>query len=464
MSTGNTHFGAEKIGQMLADCGSIFFIGIGGVNMSSLAQISSLRGFRVGGSDRTKTAVTERLEREGLTVFYGHSAQNVEDYDAVVYTVAISEDNPEYVRAMERGIPCISRADYLGYLMTGYERRIGVCGMHGKSTCTSMCAQVFMDAEVDPTVLSGAAMKSMGGASRVGGREHFIFEACEYMDSFLDFYPTVAIILNVELDHVDYFKSMEHIYRSFGQFAAKTGRGGVVIANGDDENVRRSLVGFEGKVLWFSRMDSSADFFADAVSFSHGRASFDLVVKGEMICRVSLAVTGEHNVYNALAAGAAAYISGISGEAIAKGLANFRGAERRMEYKGKFLGADVYDDYGHHPTEVATTLAGAAQMGYRKLFCVFQSHTYSRTIGLFEEFKGAFGSADEAIIADIYAAREVDTGVVSAKKLADALPNGKYVGDLASIVQYLEKTVTPDDLVVVMGAGDIYKIFPLMGL
>lgn len=464
MSVSNTHFGKERIGQMLAACHSIFFIGIGGVNMSSLAEISSLRGFRVGGSDRTRTAVTERLEREGLAVFYGHDAKNVEDYDAVVYTVAISEDNPEYVRAKERGVPCISRADYLGYLMTGYERRIGICGMHGKSTCTSMCAQVFMDAEVDPTVLSGAAMKSMGGASRVGGREHFIFEACEYMDSFLDFYPTVAIILNVEMDHVDYFKSMEHIYRSFGQFAAKTGENGVVIANGDDGNVRRSLVDFTGKVLWFSRRDASADFFAEDVSFSHGRASFDLVANGEKVCRVSLSVTGEHNVYNALAAAAAAYISGISGEDIAKGLANFRGAERRMEYKGKFSGADVYDDYGHHPTEVATTLAGAAQMGYRKLFCVFQSHTYSRTIGLFEEFKGAFTSADEAIIADIYAAREVDTGVVSAGKLADALPNGKYVGDLSAIVQYLRDTVTPEDLVIVMGAGDIYKIFPLMGL
>ena len=202
MSVSNTHFGKQRIGEMLTVCRSIFFIGIGGVNMSSLAEISSLRGFRVGGSDRTRTAVTERLEGKGLAVFYGHDAKNVEDYDAVVYTVAISEDNPEYVRAKDRGIPCISRADYLGYLMTGYERRIGVCGMHGKSTCTSMCAQVFMDAEVDPTVLSGAAMKSMGGASRVGGREHFIFEACEYMDSFHDFYPTVAIILNVEMDPV----------------------------------------------------------------------------------------------------------------------------------------------------------------------------------------------------------------------------------------------------------------------
>ncbi len=460
MSTANTHFGAERIGEMLSSCNSIFFIGIGGVNMSSLAHISHLRGYRVGGSDRTRTAVTEKLEKEGLTVYYCHDAANMESYDAVVYTVAISEDNPEYVRAKERGIPLISRADYLGYLMTGYEHRIGVCGMHGKSTCTSMCAQIFMDAEVDPTVLSGAAMKSMGGASRVGGQKHFIFEACEYMDSFLDFYPTTAIILNIEMDHVDYFKSMEHIYRSFGAFAAKAD---MVIANADDENVKIALSDFAGKSYWFSAKDK-ADFYAANVSFSHGRAMFDMMAGDEKICRVQLAVTGEHNVYNAIAAGAAAYLSGVSGEDIAKGLANFRGAERRMEYKGKFAGADVYDDYGHHPTEVRTTLHGASEMGYRRLVCVYQPHTYSRTIGLFEEFKKAFGDADEAIIADIYAAREINTGEVSAKKLADALPNGNYVGNMEEIRDYLVKAVSPEDLILVMGAGDIYKLFGLMGL
>ncbi len=461
MSTANTHFGAEQIGEMLAPCKSIFFIGIGGVNMSSLAHISFLRGYRVGGSDRTRTAVTEKLEREGLAVYYEHDARNVASYDAVVYTVAISEDNPEYVNARERGIPLISRADYLGYLMTGYARRIGVCGMHGKSTCTSMCAQVFMDAEVDPTVLSGAAMKSMGGASRVGGREHFIFEACEYMDSFLDFYPTLPIILNVEMDHVDYFESMEHIYRSFGAFAAKADE---VIANADDDNVKIALRDFGGKIHWFSAKDKTADFYAENIAFSHGRASFDMMAHGEGVCGVTLSVTGKHNVYNALAAGAAAHLFGIRGEAIARGLKNFCGAERRMEYKGKFAGADVYDDYGHHPTEVKTTLHGASEMGYRRLVCVYQPHTYSRTIGLFEEFKQAFGDADEVIVADIYAAREVDTGEVSAEKLARALPNGRYVGDMGAIHEHLAATVSPEDLIVVMGAGDIYKLFGLMGL
>ena len=223
MSTPNTHYGAEKIGRMLSGCKSIFFIGIGGINMSSLAHISHLRGYRTGGSDRTETALTRSLADCGIEIFYSHDASHVAGYDAVVYTVAISPENPEYKAACERGIPCISRADYLGYVMTGYRRRIGVCGMHGKSTCTSMCALAFMEAGGDPTVISGAELAAMGGAYRIGGDENFIFEACEYMDSFLDFNPTVAVVLNIEMDHVDYFSSIEQIRRSFASFMALTG-------------------------------------------------------------------------------------------------------------------------------------------------------------------------------------------------------------------------------------------------
>ena len=463
MSTANTHFGADVIGNMLKTCKSVFFIGVGGVNMSSLALITKARGFLVGGSDRTKTEVTERLEEKGIEVFYSHESVHVEAYDAVVYTVAISPDNPEYVRAKARGIPLISRSDYLGYLMTGYENRIGISGMHGKSTTTSMCAQIFMSAGVDPTVLSGAAMSSMGGAYRIGGEKHFIFEACEYMDSFLDFYPSIAVILNVEMDHVDYFKSMEHIRRSFRAFAEKTRPNGVAVVNGDDANIAEAMAGYEGRMIRFSTVDPSAEFYATNVSEHRGCPQLDIFAFGEFFCHVALCVTGKHNVHNALAAAAAAYLCGLDGESVARGLAEFRGAQRRMEYKGHFAGAEVYDDYGHHPTEVQTTLRGASAMGYRRTFCVFQSHTYSRTIGLFDEFCGAFGAVDEAIIADIYAAREIDTGEVSGKKLADALPNGKYVGDLDAIVSYLKETLREGDLLVVMGAGDIYKIFEKMG-
>ena len=467
MSIENTHFGAQAIQTLLLDCKSIFFIGVGGVNMSSLAHISVLRGYRVGGSDRTRTAVTERLESKGIEIFYDHDAANVESYDAVVYTVAIAEDNPEYVRARERNIPTISRSDFMGYLMTGYGNRIGISGMHGKSTCTSMCAEIFMHADVDPTVLSGAAMKSMGGAFRVGNEKNFIFEACEYMDSFLDFYPTVAVILNVEMDHVDYFESIEHIHRSFARFAAKTGSAGCAIYNADDKHTARVLERPEIRgvnLLGFSTQDPKATFFASNITMDHGRPTFDVMVEGELYCHVALAVPGKHNVYNALAASAAAFLCGIEGSAVTEGLAAFRGADRRMEYKGTFCGADVYDDYGHHPTEVLKTLEGVSEMGYERVICVFQPHTYSRTAGLFREFTEAFGPADVTVIADIYAAREIDTGMVSASGLAAAIEGGCYVGDFKNIVSYLRSCLKEGDVLIVMGAGDIYKMFGLMGL
>ncbi len=432
--------------------------------MSSLAEITLVRGFAVGGSDRTATALTERLAQKGIEIFYSHEAIHIDAYDAVVYTVAISETNPEYVRARERGIPLISRADYMGYLMTDYARRIGVCGMHGKSTTTSMCASLLMEANCDPTVLSGASMRSMGGAYRLGKSENFVFEACEYMDSFLDFYPNVAVILNVEMDHVDYFHSIEQVRASYRRFADKVLPGGVCVMNADDANISILMEGFEGRRIRYSVVDKNADYFAGNVVFSHGRPEFDLYEKGVLLCHVKLSVPGAHNVSNALATAAVGRLCGLDGESIAKGLAVFAGADRRMEYKGEFARAEVYDDYGHHPTEIRTTLEGAARMDYERVFCVFQPHTYSRTRGLFEEFKESFGAVHEAIIADIYAAREADTGEVSAEKLAAALTNGKYVGDADAIVAYLRDTLTKGDLLVVMGAGDIYKIFGKMGL
>ena len=324
MSTENTHFGAEGIEKMLDGCQSIFFIGIGGINMSSLAHISHLRGYRVGGSDRTRTSLTEKLASQGIEISYDHDAKNVEDYDAVVYTVAISPDNPEYVRAHERGIPCISRADYLGYIMTGYKNRIGVSGMHGKSTCTSMCATVFMQGGADPTVLSGAELDAMEGAYRIGQSENFIFEACEYMDSFLDFNPSTAIILNVEMDHVDYFHSMEQICDSYAKFASFTGKEGFVIANADNEYIPTVLEGYEGTVITFGVTNKHADYTAINIRYPEGFPEFDVMRRDEFFCHVKLSVTGEHNVYNALAACAAADLAKISPDDISAGLASLR--------------------------------------------------------------------------------------------------------------------------------------------
>lgn len=460
MATPNTHFGAENIALMLKDCKSIYFIGIGGINMSSLAHISHLRGYRVGGSDREKTALTERLKSEGIEIFYGHAAENIESYDAAVYTVAISPENPEYMRAIERGIPCISRADYLGYLMLGYENRIGVSGMHGKSTCTSMCATVFMAGGADPTVLSGAELDAMGGAYRIGESENFIFEACEYMDSFLDFNPSTAIILNIEMDHVDYFKSMEQIYRSYSDFAAITGENGTVIANADDHNIPFALENYRGRVVTFGVKTKSADYTAINIRYPQGFAEFDVMHAGEFVSHVKLSVTGEHNVYNALAAFATGHISGLDPERIADGLKAFGGAKRRMEFKGKVHGALVFDDYGHHPTEVATTLEGVAKRGAERVICVFQPHTFSRTHALMNDFAQSFDSVNAVYVADIYPARETDNLGISGKTLAIRIGDkAEYVSGFENIARELNSTLREGDILVVMGAGDIYKVF-----
>lgn len=468
MSTPNTHYGAAAIASMLRSARSIFFIGIGGVNMSSLAEISALRGYRVGGSDRTRTATTDRLASEGIEVFYSHETAHVADYDAVVYTVAISPDNPEYMSAISRGIPCISRADYLGYVMTAYRHRVGVSGMHGKSTCTSMCALAFDRAGADPTVLCGAEMREYGSYYRIGGNENFVFEACEYMDSFLDFNPTVAVILNIEMDHVDYFKSITQVRRSYANFAALTGNAGVAVANRDDQNVRIAVAGYCGKLITFSPSgDADSDFRAVNVDMSSGLPAFDVAVRGNdaAIAHIALSVPGIHNVCNALAAFTAAVVCGLDPASAAAGLSEFCGAKRRMEYKGTVNGAHVFDDYGHHPTEIAATLRGAKAMGYSRVFCVFQPHTYSRTAGLRDDFVSALSIADRVILADIYAAREVDTMGVSSALLA-ALIGDKavYLPTFDAIAAGIFSEVREGDAVIVMGAGDIYKVFPLLRL
>ena len=433
--------------------------------MSSLAHISKKRGYKVGGSDRARSALTDRLSREGIEIFYEHNEKNLDGYDAVVFTVAISGDNPEYVRAKREGLLCISRADYLGYVMTGYDRRIGVSGMHGKSTCTSMCAHTLITGEADPTVLSGAELPIMGGAYRVGGEENFLFEACEYMDSFLDFNPNVAVILNIEMDHVDYFKSMEQLRESFSKFASLTGSDGYVIYNADDENVRLAVEGYCGHKIGFSAENTEADICAVNIENNNERYSFDAVDKDGIVCHIDLSVTGRHNVYNALAATVACRLCGLDRAAIEDGLHSFSGASRRMELKGRLNGASVYDDYGHHPTEVATTLKGArgntAEGG--RLFCLFQSHTSSRTYALLDDFAQALRVADRVIVADIYAARETDTLGVSADLLAERVGGGAVAcHSFAQGAEMLTEELREGDTAVVMGAGDIYKVFEFL--
>ena len=462
MATTNTHFGASAISELLRDVKSIYFIGIGGINMSSLAHVTHLRGYRVGGSDRTRTSLTDKLSSVGISINYEHRAENVKDFDAVVYTVAISPDNEEYVEARKRGIPCISRADYLGYLMTGYARRIGVSGMHGKSTTTSMCAEIFMTAGVDPTILSGAELVSMGGAYRVGDGDDFIFEACEYMDSFLDFNPTVALILNVEMDHVDYFHSIEQVRSSYGRFAALTGADGYAVVNADDENALLATENYEGHKITFG-IEKKADYSANNIEIMSGMPHFDIVKNGTFFTHVELSVTGYHNIYNSLAAAVAADLAGISPDKIAEGLHKFTGAARRMDFKGKIAGAYIYDDYGHHPTEVKTTLEGAAALAKARggrLLCAFQSHTYSRTKEFLSDFATAFEAADKVYSVDIYSARETDTLGVSAKLIAEMIgEKAVYTGSFEATAKAILSDIRENDTAIIMGAGDIYHVF-----
>ena len=465
MATPNTHFGAAAIAQMIDGAKHIHFIGVGGVMMSSLALITRLRGYTVSGTDRACTAVTESLEQSGIDVHYEHTAEAAHGADMVVYTVAISPENPEYTYAGAMGIPCVSRADYLGYIMMGYVHRVGIAGMHGKSTCTSMCAQIFVDADADPTVLSGATTACLNGAYRIGGKEHFIFEACEYMDSFLDFNPSIAVILNAEMEHVDYFKSMEQIRSSFGKYAALTGESGFAVVNCDDPEVMASVEQYVGGTVTFGIEHEYATFRAVNLTYQDGYPAFDILLDGEFFSHVQLCVPGKHNVYNALAAVACAHLCGICAEDIAKGLHHFGGAGRRMEYKGKLNGAPVFDDYGHHPTEVAATLQGMAQMGYDRIFCVFQPHTYSRTAQLADQFADAFAAADHVILVDIYAAREKESKGISSAKLASKIGGrAKYVPEYEKVAEMLTQEVSERDAVVVMGAGDVYRLFEHLDL
>ena len=472
MATPNTHFGHNSIREIMKKASNkeIFFLGAGGIMMSSLALLTKRAGYAVKGSDRSRSALTERLEAAGIEMSYEHKSDNLgEICGALVYTVAVSPDNPEYSRAMREGIPCISRADYLGYVMTEYKNRVGIAGMHGKSSCTSMCAEIFLTAaesgrKSQPTIISGAEYSSMGGAYYLGEHEDFVFEACEYMDSFLDFNPTVAVLLNAEIEHVDYFKSIEQICESFHKFAALVGDGGKIIYNADDENILCAIKGQSATLISFG-LSEGADFRAVNINTDCARLEFDVLLCGEQFAHIRMPAFGMHNVYNALAAIAAAHVSGVAVEDLERGLADFKGAKRRMEYKGEINGAQVFDDYGHHPTEVGATLAGAKKACCGRLICAFQPHTYSRTAALCDQFKDAFCEADTVILADIYAAREDNIYGISSEKLASIIGDKAiYGGSLAGVAAEIKKNAQNDDMVVVMGAGDIFKVYRLLDL
>ncbi len=463
-----TSYPASRLEEIFKKPRSVYFIGIGGISMSSLAHIAHERGCKVRGYDRTPSGLTRRLESEGIEIFYETDPAHLADAEVVVYTAAIKPDHPELACALKCDAEgtkyCVYRADFLGWLMSGCRQRIGVAGMHGKSTATSMISHIFLAAGRDPTIVSGAELDVLGGAYRIGSKETFIMEACEYQDSFLSFTPNIAVVLNIDRDHLDYFTGLDHIIRSFRQYLSIASDGYAVV-NADSENVRAACEGYRGTLVTFG-LENDADFTASALTFDHGRASFDILKKGAFFAHITLSVTGRHNVMNALAAAAAADLCGVPAEAVARGLASFAGAKRRMELRGTVkglasgAGVPLYDDYAHHPTEIRCTLAGAKELGAKRVFVVFQPHTYSRTAELYDEFAASFDGT-ELILTDIYAAREVNTWGVSSEALAKKA-GGLYLPSLEAIAAYLRKTLEAGDMLIVMGAGDVIKLDDLL--
>ncbi|MBQ2773529.1 MAG: UDP-N-acetylmuramate--L-alanine ligase [Clostridia bacterium] len=456
MSVENTHHTPAEIAVSLMGKTKLWFIGIGGIHMCALALISRARGFLVAGSDHAENENTARLRRAGVAVYPQHNASQMAEFDAVIYTLAITPDNPEYLAAKRLGLPVFSRADYLGYLMHSYPTRIGIAGSHGKSTTTAMLGEIFDVAGRSPNVVCGAVMQRFGAPFVAGGGNDFIFEACEYGNSFLRLPPTLAVILNAELDHVDFFTDKAMLLRAFGTFASSAQK---AILPSDDAALHAALPDIIGRITF--GIESGADYRAEALAENAGFFSFDLILPRGAAGRVTLGVAGVHNVKNALAAAAAADLSGVNAADILVGLAGFRGARRRMEYRGIFCGARVFDDYAHHPTEIAATLKTARDMAAGgRVFAVFQSHTYSRTAAFFGEICTALAEADRVIVADIYPARETDTLGMSAAGIAAGVgAHAAYVGGLSDITATLVRELAPGDLVVVMGAGDIDRIF-----
>lgn len=441
----------------------IYFIGIGGISMSGLAEILASRGHQVSGTDVKETAVTKHLQSLGIHINFGHRAENItDDITLVVYTAAIHDDNPELRAAHEKGIRIMDRAHLLGQIMDEYHDSVAVSGTHGKTTTTSMVSEILLAAEKDPTITVGGILPTIGSNLRIGNSPYFVAEACEYFDSFLQFNPFIAIILNVESDHLDYFKTLENIRRSFHAFAQRVPDKGLLVISEKIDHVEELTDGLTCHVETFGLSEKANWRAENIVHEADGRNSFDVYHNSAFFTTIHLHIPGEHNITNALAAIAASAFLGAAPEDCVKGLHHYTGTERRFQLKGKKDGITVIDDYAHHPTEIKAALAAAQNVQHNTTWCVFQPHTFSRTRFLFDEFGEAFGDADEIIIADIFAARETDDGTVSAAQLADRIAqtgkSARYVGDFAAIEAYLREHCKSGDLLMTVGAGDVYKI------
>lgn len=438
-----------------------YLVGIGGVSMSSLAEVLFSMGINVSGSDMNLSGNVTHLMDMGIHVNIGHRPENIsKDLDFLVRTAAVHDENPEIVAARELGIPVFERSEAWGAISKDYENAICISGTHGKTTTTSMTTHIMMAAEKDPTVMIGGTLPLLGTNSghRVGKGNTIIMEACEYYNSFLNFHPTVAVILNIEEDHLDYFKDLKDLQKSFRKFALHTPKnGGFVVINNDEPSVHEAVKNIDRKIVTFG-LTPEADVYADKIIFKGTNSKFNIYYKGKKFTDVTLHVPGLHNVKNALAATAAAICVGAKPNAVKYGLAGFNGAGRRFEFKGKFEGADVYDDYAHHPGEVKALLDAVEKLNYKRTVLVFQPHTYSRTAALFDRFVEQLRRPDVVLLAEIYAAREQNTIGISSEDLAEKVTGARFYPTFEELEQALRKTVQPGDIILTVGAGNVYKI------
>ncbi len=439
-------------------------IGIGGVGLSAIAGILLSRGYKVTGSDMSHNDKTERLISQGASIFLGHRAKNVNDADLVVYSAAITQDNPEMVRAAELGIPRASRAQILGLLMKECRNSIAISGTHGKTTTTSMISLILEKTGRDPTILVGGNLSEINGNVKIGHSEFFVTEACEYMDSFLQLKPRIEVILNIDSDHLDYFKDIEHIAQSFEKFTHLVPEDGFILAYDANPFVSRIIKDLDN--VYTFGFSPNCDYYASDINFNaSGMPGFDVCRKGEKLCSLQLSIPGEHNVLNALVSAACCHLLGVETDDIARILDDFSGTQRRFDLLGEtHNGIKIVDDYAHHPTEIKATLNAAENTPHNKVWCLFQPHTYTRTLALFDEFPASFEKADVVVLTKIFAAREKDVYQISAKDLIQEIkkqyPKKEvyYFEDFDEMASFVYNNAEKDDMVITMGAGDIFKV------
>ena len=442
---------------------NIHCIGIGGVGLSAIAHVLISQGYKVSGSDMNSSEIVDRLKAAGAVVYSTHKESNVENIDLIVYSAAISNENPEIKRAKELNIPMVSRAEMLGYLMKQHKNSVAISGTHGKTTTTSMLSLILKNANLDPTILVGGNLSELNGNVRVGYSDYFITEACEYVDSFLSLKPKMEIILNIDSDHLDYFRDINHIVESFNKFTNLVPEDGIIFAYSENPFVNK-VIKDKKNVITFG-LNKACDYSAQNINFNNGMPSYELYHHSDSLGVINLNIPGEHNVLNSLAAIACAHTLGINIKVAQKTLAEFTGTQRRFDVHGVTdKEVTVIDDYAHHPTEIKASLKAAKTLNHNKLWCIFQSHTYTRTIALFDEFAESFENADNIIITEIYAAREINIHKISASSLAEKIKENYpdkhviFIEKLEDVADYIKENASSNDIVMTMGAGDVFKI------